>query len=55
VDFKHYNWEKASYDKAFIQEQVIKNFTQQIEKYQTIKPEVHLGADLQSFHAAACI
>jgi len=42
VDFKHYNWSKASYNKPFIQQQVIKEFTTQIQKYKTIRPHVQM-------------
>lgn len=42
IDFKDYNWSNQSYQKTFIQQQVVEDFTTQIQKYQTIAPNVHL-------------
>lgn len=42
VDFKDYNWANPTYEKPFIQEQVVRDFQTQIQKYQTIRPDVHL-------------
>ncbi len=41
VDFKAYDWSKKSYSKPFIRQQVITDFTEQIKKYLTIRPNVH--------------
>jgi hypothetical protein len=42
VDFKDYNWSNPTYENPFIQQQVIDSFQTQIEKYQTIAPNVNL-------------
>jgi hypothetical protein len=42
VDFKDYNWNNPSYSKPFIQQKVIRDFTTQVEKYKTIRPDVHI-------------
>lgn len=42
VDFKHYNWSNSSYQKRFIQQRVTNDFAEQIGKYKTIRPNVHL-------------
>jgi RHS repeat-associated protein len=41
LDFKDYNWTNPSYQKPFIRQQVIEEFTEQIQKYRTISSEVH--------------
>ena len=42
VDFKDYDWENGFYSECFGQECVQRDFTEQIQKYQTIRPSVHL-------------
>jgi uncharacterized protein RhaS with RHS repeats len=42
VDFKDYNWSNPSYNKPFIQQRVTNEFQTQIQKYQTIAPNVNL-------------
>ena len=42
VDFKDYNWSNSSYEKPFIQQMVSDDFANQIRKYKTIRPNVHL-------------
>ncbi len=42
IDFKDYDWSNPSYQKPFIQQQVINDFQTQIQKYQTIAPNVNL-------------
>lgn len=42
VDFKDYDWSNPAYDRPFIQDRVRANFQAQIEKYQTIRPNVEL-------------
>lgn len=42
IDFKDYNWSNPSYQKPFVQQQVAKEFAEQIQKYKTIQPNVHL-------------
>jgi RHS repeat-associated protein len=41
IDFKNYDWSKSAYNTPFIQDKVIQSFTTQIQKYQTIAPNVH--------------
>jgi RHS repeat-associated protein len=40
IDFKDYDWSKSAYKKSFIQEAVIREFKEQIEKYKTIRKEI---------------
>jgi hypothetical protein len=43
VDFKDYNWSNPKYNQRFFREVVIpRDFSQQIAKYQTIQPNVHM-------------
>ena len=42
VDFKDYNWSSPGYSSPFLQQQVISNFQNQIQLYQTIRPNVIL-------------
>ena len=42
VDFKDYNWSNPAYEMPFIQGRVIESFQNQIELYQTIRPNVVL-------------
>jgi hypothetical protein len=42
IDFKDYNWSNPRYLEPFIRDRVIEDFTQQIRKYRTIRPNVHL-------------
>jgi hypothetical protein len=42
VDFKDYDWSNPSYNKPFLRGKVIEEFTEQIRKYQKIRPNVHL-------------
>ncbi|MGD2093340.1 MAG: hypothetical protein PVH61_44680 [Candidatus Aminicenantes bacterium] len=42
IDFKDYNWNKSAYTKPFIRKRVIEEFSSQIKKYKTIRPDVHL-------------
>ncbi len=42
VDFKDYNWGKGFYSECFGQDCVRRDFTDQIQKYQTIRPDVHI-------------
>lgn len=42
VDFKDYNWSSPGYSSPFLQQRVIGNFQNQIQLYQTIRPNVIL-------------
>jgi RHS repeat-associated protein len=42
IDFKNYNWGNSTYQNPFIKEKVSDSFAQQIAKYKTIRPNVHL-------------
>jgi len=42
IDFKDFDWSNPSYQKPFIIDRVVDDFTVQIRKYRTIRPNVHL-------------
>ncbi len=42
VDFKDFDWSNPSYQKPFIMTRVVEDFTVQIQKYRTIRTNVHL-------------
>ena len=42
IDFKDYNWSNSRYQELFIQQRVVNKFQTQIQKYQTVRPGVHL-------------
>jgi hypothetical protein len=42
VDFKDFDWSNPSYQKPFVMKRVVEDFAVQIQKYKTIRPNVHL-------------
>ncbi len=47
IDLKDLKWFKPAYQKPFIQQKVIEEFQPQIQKYQTIHPNVRFQFSLE--------